>query len=86
MKLTFHGGARSVTGANYLLEHNGINPVRGRPAEGAATTASGRSVSNGIKLLVDCGLNQGTMYAEELNYQPFPYDPKEINYVSANQS
>lgn len=62
MKLTFYGGARSVTGANYLLQHNGA------------------------KLLVDCGLNQGTMYAEELNYQLFPYNPKEIGYVFITHS
>ena len=42
--------------------------------------------NNGTRLLVDCGLNQGTMYAEELNYQPFPYDPKEINYVFITHS
>lgn len=62
MRITFHGGAQSVTGANYLLENDGQ------------------------KLLVDCGLNQGTMYAEELNYREFPYDPKEIKYVFVTHS
>ncbi len=54
MKLTFHGGAKSVTGANYLLE------------------------SGGMKILVDCGLNQGGNYAERQNFEPFPYRPEEI--------
>ena len=62
MRITFHGGARSVTGANYLLEHNNT------------------------KMLVDCGLNQGTKYAEDLNYQPFDYKPDEINYVFVTHS
>ena len=62
MKLTFYGGARSVTGANYLLEHSGL------------------------KMLVDCGLNQGSKYAEDLNYQPFKYDPAEIKYVFITHS
>ena len=51
-----------MTGANYLLEHNGT------------------------KILVDCGLNQGTLYAEELNYRSFEYNPSEINYVFITHS
>lgn len=57
MKLWFHGGAGSVTGANYLLE------------------------SGHTKILVDCGLNQGTHFAEKQNFEPFPYDPKTIDAV-----
>ena len=56
-KLTFHGGARSVTGANYLIE-------------------TARS-----KVLVDCGLSQGTRHAEKQNYKPFPYDASKIDAV-----
>ncbi|KKU19329.1 hypothetical protein A3A64_04275 [Candidatus Gottesmanbacteria bacterium RIFCSPLOWO2_01_FULL_48_11] len=55
MKLTFAGGARTVTGANYLLE-----------------TAES-------KVLIDCGLNQGSRVCEAENYNPFPYDPSTIN-------
>lgn len=57
MKLTFYGGARTVTGANYLLE-------------------TGKS-----RILIDCGLNQGSHYSEKLNFKPFAYDPKTIDYV-----
>lgn len=57
MKLTFHGGAKMVTGANYLLE-------------------SGNS-----KILIDCGLFQGSSFAEHQNYKSFPYDPKSIDAV-----
>ncbi len=62
MRLTFHGGARSVTGANYLLD------------------------TGTAKSLIDCGLNQGTKYAEDLNYQPFDYKPEEIKYIFITHS
>jgi metallo-beta-lactamase family protein len=57
MNLTFHGGAKSVTGANYLLE------------------------SGGTKILIDCGMMQGSNYAERKNFEPFPYNPKDISAV-----
>lgn len=57
MKLTFHGGAKSVTGANYLLE------------------------SGDKKILIDCGLFQGSNFAERQNFEPFPYAPHEIEGV-----
>lgn len=85
MKLTFYGGAHSVTGANYMLalqnfgkqslgrlDSKTVNPVRSK----AGLQAS--QISNGVKMLVDCGLNQGTKYAEDLNYQSFNYRPEEI--------
>ena len=40
----------------------------------------------GVKILIDCGLFQGSKYAETLNYQDFPYDPKEINFVLVTHS
>jgi metallo-beta-lactamase family protein len=57
MRLTFFGGAGSVTGANYLLE------------------------SGGHRILVDCGLEQGSHYAERKNFEPFGYDPAGIEAV-----
>lgn len=57
MKLTFYGGAGTVTGSNYLLE------------------------LNGAKILIDCGLQQGTHFLERQNFEPFAYDPKEISAV-----
>ena len=64
MKLTFYGGAKVVTGSNYLLEFKDD------------------SVSGGVrKVLIDCGLAQGGKFCEESNYEPFAYDPKEINDV-----
>ena len=37
--------------------------------------------SGGFKILVDCGLQQGSNFAEKMNFEPFPYDPKEIQAV-----
>ncbi|MEX2144937.1 MAG: MBL fold metallo-hydrolase [Candidatus Spechtbacterales bacterium] len=56
-KLTFHGGALSVTGANYLIE------------------------TQKTKVLVDCGMMQGSRHAEEENYKSFPYDPSKVDAV-----
>ncbi len=39
-----------------------------------------------VRVLVDCGLFQGSKYAEELSYAPFKYDPKSINYVFITHS
>ena len=33
------------------------------------------------KILIDCGLFQGSRFAEFLNYENFPYKPEEIDYV-----
>ncbi|MFA5188251.1 MAG: MBL fold metallo-hydrolase [Patescibacteria group bacterium] len=38
------------------------------------------------RLLVDCGLFQGPSEVNELNHQPFPYDPKTIDYVFVTHS
>lgn len=62
MKLTFYGGAKSVTGANYLLE------------------------IGDTKIIVDCGLFQGSRYSEDLNYEKFAYDPAEISFVFITHS
>ncbi|MBI3589231.1 MAG: MBL fold metallo-hydrolase [Candidatus Liptonbacteria bacterium] len=62
MKITFFGGAGTVTGVNYRLE-----------AEGETGEA--------VKILVDCGLQQGGHFAEKQNFEPFPYDAKTIDFV-----
>jgi len=62
MKLHFFGGAKVVTGANYLLEF-------------------AKS-----KIIVDCGMFQGSRELADLNYEEFPYDAKKINYVFITHS
>ncbi len=60
--ITFHGGARSVTGSNYLIN------------------------LGTKKILVDCGMFQGSRYAEDLNYEKFTYDPTEVDFVFITHS
>lgn len=55
-KLTFHGGAGTVTGANFLFE------------------------SNELKLLIDCGLQQGGNVGKS-NYDDFQYNTQEIDFL-----
>jgi len=64
MKLTFYGGAKSVTGANYLLESSDAK----------------------TKILIDCGLTQGSHFAELQNFNPFLYNPQEINALLVTHS
>ncbi len=40
--------------------------------------ASGRPL---LRILVDCGLVQGEKLASDANWEPFAYDPKEIDYL-----
>lgn len=35
----------------------------------------------GKTILVDCGLLQGTKFAEDKNFEPFKYDPKEVDFL-----
>lgn len=62
MKLQFYGGAKVVTGANYLIE------------------------CGETKIMVDCGLFQGSQELQDLNYLDFPFDPKEIDFVLITHS
>ncbi len=46
---------------------------------GKVTGANFLLDTGGAKILIDCGLVQGGQYNELPNYQPFPYDPREID-------
>ena len=52
-------------------------------SHGAAKTVTGSchliNFENGLKVLIDCGMYQGT--DEDKNYEPFGFDPKEIDYL-----
>ncbi len=61
-KITFYGGAQSVTGSNYLLE------------------------VGDTKVLIDCGMFQGSSDSEEKNYGQFPYKPEELSAVFISHS
>lgn len=36
---------------------------------------------DGKKILIDCGLTQGIKLADDINWEPFPYDPREIDIL-----
>ncbi len=48
---------------------------------GAVTGANYLFESGATKILVDCGMHQGSSYCEGLNWEPFPYNPAEISAV-----
>jgi metallo-beta-lactamase family protein len=51
---------------------------------GAAGTVTGscyRVVHDGGQFLVDCGMFQGNKTVRDLNYKPFPFDPRQIDYL-----
>jgi metallo-beta-lactamase family protein len=48
---------------------------------GTVTGANFLLEGNGKKFLIDCGLIQGEKFVDDLNWSPFPYDPKEIDIL-----
>lgn len=48
---------------------------------GEVTGANYVLESSGLKIMIDCGLHQGSHYAERQNFGPFPYRPKDITAV-----
>lgn len=51
---------------------------------GAASTVTGSCFlleHDGGRLLVDCGMFQGTKTVRELNYRPFPFEPRTIDQL-----
>jgi metallo-beta-lactamase family protein len=55
MTIKFLGGAKRVTGSQYLLEHEGC------------------------KILVDCGMFQGSGGTEQMNAEQFGFEPSDIS-------
>jgi len=48
---------------------------------GSVTGANFLLDSGNAKVLVDCGMVQGGRYAEEANYEDFPYNPEDIDVL-----
>ena len=48
---------------------------------GSVTGANFLLEVDGKKILVDCGLTQGTKVADDINWDPFPYDSKAIDIL-----
>ncbi len=71
LKLTFCGGVGSVTGANFLL--TGPRTV--------STSHAGANSDGELRILVDCGLEQGTHEAESNNHRDFMYNPSDADFL-----
>ncbi len=51
---------------------------------GAAQMVTGSNYlleTNNTKILIDCGMFQGAQHVENRNYEKFPFNPKEIDYL-----
>ncbi len=48
---------------------------------GSVTGANFLLEADGKKILIDCGLTQGTKIADDINWDPFPYNSKEIDIL-----
>lgn len=53
---------------------------------GTVTGANFLLEADGKKILVDCGLTQGLKIADDVNWDPFPYDPREIDILFATHA
>ncbi|HEV7702185.1 MAG TPA: MBL fold metallo-hydrolase [Candidatus Paceibacterota bacterium] len=53
---------------------------------GSVTGANFLLEADGKKILVDCGLTQGTKLADDINWEIFPYNPKEIDILFVTHS
>jgi metallo-beta-lactamase family protein len=53
---------------------------------GEATGANYIVESGDTRIMVDCGLHQGSHYAERENFEPFPYDAKVVDSVFITHS
>jgi metallo-beta-lactamase family protein len=65
-RITFCGGVSSVTGANFLLDIRKFDSEQ-------------KLISK--KILIDCGMEQGSEKAKIYNASPFIYDPKEVDIL-----
>lgn len=56
---------------------------------GGATHVTGANhllEAGGLKILVDCGMIQGSRYNDEMNFQPLGYDAAEVDYLLVTHS
>ena len=53
---------------------------------GEATGSNYILESGGTKIMIDCGLHQGSHYADRENFEKFAYDPKEVSAVFITHS
>ena len=83
MKIQFCGATTGVTGSCHLITTANHKVLLDQFC-GATTGVTGSChliTTANHKVLLDCGQFQGGKAQEELNYEPFPFDPAEIEYL-----
>ncbi|OIO30083.1 MBL fold hydrolase [Candidatus Nomurabacteria bacterium CG_4_10_14_0_2_um_filter_30_12] len=65
---------------------SGITKITFCGGTGSVTGANFLFEIDGKKILIDCGLTQGSELADEINWSPFLYDPKEIDILFITHS
>src|SRR3989338_5665360 len=48
---------------------------------GSVTGSNFLLEADGKKILIDCGLTQGLKLADDINWEPFPYNAKEVDFL-----
>src|SRR5690606_17079309 len=48
---------------------------------GSVTGANFHLDTGGARIVVDCGLVQGNRFEEEVNHEPFAYDPTSVDHL-----
>ncbi|MEK7569537.1 MAG: MBL fold metallo-hydrolase [Patescibacteria group bacterium] len=59
----------------------GIATITFSGGAGSVTGSNFLFEADGKKILVDCGLLQGVKLADDINWEPFPYEPKEVDIL-----
>ncbi len=71
----------AMCGSPLFLLYNIYMKLTFHGGTGMVTGANYLLEAEGTKIMVDCGLHQGSNFCEKHNFEPFPYNPKEINAV-----
>ena len=50
-------------------------------AAGTVTGSCSHIITDKAQFMIDCGLFQGNKTTQKLNYEPFPFDPKRVEFL-----
>jgi metallo-beta-lactamase family protein len=79
--IAFLGAAGTVTGSRYLVTSRNGAPGGTAVPGGASGTGAAAAGTGDERVLVDCGMFQGSKELRERNWQPMPFDASAIPFV-----